>query len=52
MTHLSIFSSPPSPGAQLIARLADRIEEFVFSFDGREPGDLDECGVYVDAIYF
>jgi len=52
MTHLSIFSSPPSPGAQLIARLADRIEEFVFSFDGREPSDLDECGVYVDAIYF
>jgi hypothetical protein len=52
MTHLSVFSSPPSPGAGTIMRLADRIEEFDFSFDEREPIDLDMRGVYVDAAYF
>ena len=52
ITHLSIFSSPPSAGAGVIARLADRIEEFDFSFDQQEPMDLDERGVYVDAVYF
>jgi hypothetical protein len=52
ITHLSIFSSPPSPGARLIAGLADHIEEFDFSFDAPEPMDLDERGVYVDPVYF
>ncbi len=52
ITHLSIFSSPPSASAQVIARLADQIEEFDFSFDEQEPTDLDQRGVYVDAIYF
>ena len=52
MTHLSMFSSPPSPGASLISRLADSIEEFVFSFDEQEPVDVDNRGVYVDPVYF
>ena len=52
ITHLSIFSSPPSPGTRTIVRLADRIEEFDFSFGEQEPIDLDERGVYVDAVYF
>jgi hypothetical protein len=52
ITHLSIFSSPLSPGSETIRDLADRIEEFDFSFDEREPDDLDARGVYVDPIYF
>lgn len=52
MTHLSIFSSPSSPGADTIRHLAHRIQEFDFAFDEPEPSDLDARGVYVDAIYF
>jgi len=52
MSHLSIFSSPGAPGAETLRRLADRIEEYDFSFDKREPKDLAKCGVYVDAVYF
>ena len=52
ITHLSIFSSPSSPGADTIRHLADRIQEFDFGFDEPEPADLDTRGLYVDAIYF
>jgi hypothetical protein len=52
MTHLSVFSSPPSPGCCAIRELAERTQDFEFSFGEAEPPDLGSRGVYVDPVFF
>ena len=53
MTHVSIFSSDPSPGAAKLRELAERVEvyELVTPTTGEPEGTLAR-GVYVDQIYF
>lgn len=52
MNQLSIFSSPPSPGADCIQELAQGVVPYEFAFGEPEPPDLAERGAYVDPIYF
>lgn len=53
MDRLSIFTSPPSPGADLLRRLASEVEAFTMWTPGIEaPADTDRRGLYVDPIYF
>jgi len=53
MDRLSIFTSPPSPGADLLRVLANEVEAFSMWTPGIEaPADADQHGLYVDPIYF
>lgn len=52
MDQLSVFSSPPSQGAERIRELADDVVSYEFAFGAPEPPDLAECGAYVDPVYF
>ena len=52
MDQLSIFSSPPSPGAAHIRELAEDVVSYEFAFGEPEPPDLDERGAFVDPFYF
>jgi hypothetical protein len=52
VTHLSIFSSPASPGSELIRDLAEAVVEVQFQCRLGEPPDVSECGFYVDHVYF
>jgi hypothetical protein len=50
---LSIFSSPASPGLEVIKALADEIEEYNMWTPGLAvPPEAAERGLYVDPIYF
>ncbi len=52
-THLSIFTSEPSPGYATIARLADRLEPFdIWTYPVNEPDATAAHGVYADQVYF
>ena len=52
ITHLSIFSSPASPGSALIRDLAETSAEVQFQSRLPEPPDVSERGFYVDHVYF
>jgi hypothetical protein len=52
VTHLSIFSSPASPGAALIRALAETIVDVQFQCGLAESADVSERGFYVDHVYF
>lgn len=52
VTHLSIFSSPASPGSVLIRDLAETIAEARFQSRLPEPPGVAERGFYVDHVYF
>ncbi len=50
---LSIFSSPASPGIEVIRSLADEVEEYNLWTPGLAvPSNAAERGLYVDPIYF
>lgn len=49
---LAIFSSPPSPGRDLLVGLARSVERFRVGTGGVMPSRDTTCGVYVDPIYF
>jgi hypothetical protein len=51
-THLSIFTSDPSRNAELLRRVATKIEPYEFPSSLPEPDDLAHSGLYVDQIYF
>ena len=52
ITHLSIFSSPASPGSSLIRDLAETVAEVQFQCRLAEPSAISERGFYVDHVYF
>lgn len=53
MTHLSIFTSAPSPGSALVRSLGDDTEVYeLVTPRTLEPEGTDKRGVYVDQIYF
>ena len=53
MDRLSIFSSPPSPGADLLRGLAGEVEAFTMWTPGIDvPPDAEAHGLYVDPVYF
>ena len=52
LDQLSVFSSPPSPGAARIQQLAEEVVAYEFAFGEPEPTDLATRGAYVDPIYF
>jgi hypothetical protein len=53
MDRLSIFTSPASPGADLITALADEVEDFNMWTPGIEaPARAEQHGLYVDPVYF
>ena len=53
MDRLSIFASPPSPGAELLRALAGEVEAFNMWTPGIEaPNDAEARGLYIDPIYF
>lgn len=52
VTHLSIFSSPASPGADVIRDLAETVLEVQFQSRLPEPPDVAARGFYVDHVYY
>ena len=48
---LVIFSSPPSPGRDILVKLARTVERF-FVATGPRPSSDSTNGVYVDPVYF
>jgi hypothetical protein len=53
MDRLSIFTSPASPGADLITALAGEVEDFNMWTPGIEaPAGAEQNGLFVDPIYF
>jgi hypothetical protein len=51
-THLSLFSSPGSPGRDALTALAVRVEPYTFNMGLPEPDDVTSRGLYVDQLYF
>ncbi len=51
-THLTLFSSKPSPGWGRLSALAEEIEAYEFPCFLPPPEDLEQCGLYVDAVFF
>jgi hypothetical protein len=52
-SHLSIFTSEPSPGSELLSRMSDAREVYNLTTPYiPEPEGVAERGVYVDQIYF
>ena len=51
-THLTLFSSKPSPGWKRLSALAQEVETYEFPCALPPPLDLGQHGLYVDAIYF
>lgn len=49
---LVLFSSPPSPGRDLLVRLARTIEPFRLGTGGIQPRRDATNGIYVDPVYF
>ena len=49
---LAIFSSPPSPGHDLLVGLARSVERFRVATGGIMPSRDATCGVYADPVYF
>ena len=49
---LVVFSSPPSPGRDLLVGLARIVERFRVGTGGRQPTTGTANGIYVDPIYF
>ena len=51
-THLSLFTSPGSPGRDAVLPLAARVEPYHFNIGLAEPADVAARGLYVDHLYF
>lgn len=51
-THLSLFTSPGSPGYEALLPLAMRVEPYHFNIGLPEPPDVATRGLYVDHLYF
>jgi hypothetical protein len=51
-THLTLFSSKPSPGWGRLSALAEEIEAYEFPCFLPPPEDLEQRGLYVDAVFF
>jgi hypothetical protein len=52
MTHLTVFTSPGSPGRDAYHALAARVEPYHFNIGLPEPSDVATRGLYVDQLYF
>lgn len=52
ITHLTLFTSPGSPGYDVLRPLAARVEAYYFNIGITEPADLARRGLYVDHLYF
>ena len=51
-SHLSIFTSPPSPGRAAWQRLSPVIEPYRILVGAPEPAGIAEQGIYVDPVWF
>ena len=51
-THLSIFTSPPSPGRSAWERLSPVVEPYRILVGVPEPAGVAERGIYVDPVWF
>ena len=51
-THLSLFTSPPSPGRAALDELQPVAEPYRVIVQAPEPPGIDERGIYVDPIWF
>jgi hypothetical protein len=51
-SHLTVFTSPGSPGYDALRPLAARVEPYHFTMGIPEPADVATRGVYVDHLYF
>jgi hypothetical protein len=51
-THLSVFASDATPGADRVRGLAQTIAPFTFNCMIPEPPDTAERGLYVDPVFF
>src|SRR5262249_61993529 len=51
-THLSLFTSPGSPGYEALLPLAMRVEPYHFNIGLPEPPDVATRGLYADHLYF
>jgi hypothetical protein len=51
-THLTLFTSPGSPGRDALQPLAVRIEPYHLNIGVPEPPDVAARGIYVDHLYF
>ena len=53
MNALTIYTSPASPGGDLIRSLAQTVDGFFMWTPGiEEPQGAKDRGLYVDAVYF
>jgi hypothetical protein len=52
ITHLSLFTSPGSPGYTALRPLAARVEPYLLNMGTSDPPGLAERGIYVDHLYF
>jgi len=50
--HLTVFTSPGSPGRDGLHSLASRVEGYHFNIGVPEPEDVSTHGLYVDQLYF
>lgn len=51
-SHLSIFTSPPSPGRSALQALSPVIEPYRILVGAPEPSGIAERGIYVDPVWF
>ncbi len=51
-THLTVFTSPGSPGRDVLHSMAARVEAYHFNIGFPEPEDVSTRGLYVDHLYF
>jgi hypothetical protein len=52
VSHLGVFTSPRSPGADVLRSLAVSTEPYDFCVTAPEPAHDSDWGLYTDAIYF
>ncbi len=52
ITHLSLFTSPGSPGYAALRPLATRVEPYHLNIGTPDPPGLADRGIYVDHLYF
>jgi hypothetical protein len=52
ITHLTVFTSPGSPGRDALHAIAARVEPYYFNIGLPEPPDVAVRGLYVDQLYF
>ncbi len=53
LTHVALFTSDGSPGAEVVSALAEKVEAFdMWTHEVPEPPGAHERGVYVDHLTF